>query len=219
MLDLNEKLRTALASRIRAVIADLPYSKADTAERLGVTPQAITGWEKRGRIGKTALTKLAALTGHSVAYFLTGKESDDSDWSQVRGFSGGEIALGDGASVEQYAEAHKLMFRTTSLRKQGLLGKPLEVYYGRGDSMEPSLHNGDAMLVDRSDVTPRDGAIFLLESEDGAIAKRLIEIDGRWYISSDNPHDPKWRKPVPLENGRRHFQILGRVRWIARWEG
>lgn len=216
MLDLTEPQRLALAGRVREAIAALPYNKAEVAERLGVSPQAITGWETKGRIGKTSLARLALLCGRSTDFFITGQD-EDPGWSDVRGYAS-YADLGDGAAAEEYAEAHKLKFRTSSLRGQGLTGHRLEVYYGRGDSMEPNIRHDDAMLVDRDDVTPRDGSIFLLESEDGAVVKRLEEIDGRWYVTSDNKHDPKWRKPVPMD-GRKHFKILGRVRWIGRWEG
>lgn len=217
MLDLTDRQRLDLAGRIRDAIAVLPYTKAEVAERLGVSPQAITGWETKGRIGKTSLSCLALLCGKSTDFFITGQEGEDPTWADIRGYAS-YADLGDGATTEEYAEAHKLKFRISSLRGQGLAGRRLEVYYGRGDSMEPNVRNDDALLVDRDDVSPRDGSIFLLESEDGAVVKRIEEIDGRWYVTSDNKQDPKWRKPVPMD-GRKHFKILGRVRWIGRWEG
>ncbi|WCE04462.1 S24 family peptidase [Pseudoxanthomonas sp. JBR18] len=144
-----------------------------------------------------------------------GIEPDTSDWADVEGFQA-NIALGDGAANEEWQEAHKLKFRASSLRRQGLFPGNLQVFYGRGDSMEPRIHDGDAILVDRSDTRPVDDGIFMLENEDGAYAKRLSKIDGRWFVTSDNGHDPKWRKPVALE-GRKPFKILGRVRWVGSW--
>lgn len=216
MLDESEQLRMALAARIREVIADMPQTKAEISEALGVTPQAITGWETTGRIGKKSLAGLAALSGKAITYFLSGQKSMPEDWSEIQGYAHA-VALGDGSSPDDYAEAHKLKFKTSSLRKKGLLGKRIEVYYGRGDSMEPRIKDGDALLVDLNDTTPRDDAIFVLESDEGAVAKRLIEMGGNWFVSSDNGHDPKWKKPVPM-NGKRPFRIVGRVRWIGSWE-
>ncbi len=142
---------------------------------------------------------------------------DSDDVHAVEAFAH-SLALGDGFTPDDYAESHRLLFRKSSLRGKGLLGRQLEVYYGRGDSMEPRIHDGDAMLVDRGDTTAKDGQVFVLEGPGGALAKRLTKIDGRWFFESDNKTDPKWRKPVPLD-GKETYTIVGKVRWIGSWEG
>lgn len=61
-----------LRSRIRKAMADHkpPISPADLARAFAVTPQAVNGWLKTGRIGKGRLLKLARLTGRPASYFL-----------------------------------------------------------------------------------------------------------------------------------------------------
>jgi hypothetical protein len=49
------------------------------------------------------------------------------------------------------------------------------------------------------------------------MAKRLVELGGRWFIASDNTDDPKWKKPVAVDETNQ-FAIHGRVRWIGSWE-
>lgn len=215
-----------LGKRVQAARQHRKLTQAELAKRVGMSQQALSRLERDDNESSAKLAEIAIECGVSPAWLareqgpmvVVHQESRGDDaFIAINGYAGG-VALGDGSAIEEYAEAHKLKFRISSLRKQGLLGRPLEVYYGNGDSMEPNIRDGDAILVDRSDTMPRDDSIFLLESEDGAVVKRLEEIDGRWYVTSDNKHDPKWRKPMPMD-GRKHFKILGRVRWIGRWEG
>lgn len=144
--------------------------------------------------------------------------SEWGEWSDVRGFAQA-AALGDGAEADDYAESHKLKFRATSLRRKGLRPDHLVVYYGKGDSMEPRIRDGDAILFDTSDTTPRDAAIFVVRRGREMYAKRCELLDGTAWFRSDNPHgDHHWRKPRRLDDPRDPLQILGRVRWIGSWE-
>ncbi len=61
--------------------------------------------------------------------------------------------------------------------------------YANGHSMEPTINDGDVLLVDASRVEPKDGQIFAMQSESkGTIVKRLVKSDfDRWIIRSDNP--------------------------------
>lgn len=141
-----------------------------------------------------------------------------SDWADVRGYAQA-TGLGAGAEADEYAESHKLKFRAASLRRKGLRPQHLVVYYGKGDSMEPRIHDGDAILFDTSDTTPKDGAVFIVQRGKEMYAKRCEVLDGVAYFRSDNPHgDHHWRKAKRMDNPRDPLQILGRVRWIGSWE-
>ncbi len=227
MLDLTEQQRLALAKRIRDAIAQLPHTKAEVAERLGVSPQAITGWESKGRIGKTSLSRLALLCGRSVDYFITGAEqspaSDDSDWGDIEGYAQA-VGLSEGVEAQEYAETHKLKFRADSLRKKRLNPRNLAVFYGDGDSMEPRIHSGDAVLFDQSDTRPRDGQLYVIlvpgAGAESYTVKRCELLDDLVLFKADNPKgDHGWKKPRRMDDPRRPIKIIGRVRWIGSWEG
>lgn len=141
-----------------------------------------------------------------------------NEWSDVMGYAQA-AGLGAGVEAEDYAEAHKLKFRASSLRRKGLRPQHLVVYYGKGDSMEPRIKDGDAILFDTSDTKPRDGAVFIVQRGKEMYAKRCELLDGAAYFRSDNPHgDHHWRKAKRLDNPRDPLQVLGRVRWIGSWE-
>lgn len=140
------------------------------------------------------------------------------EWDEVRGFPQA-VGLGSGAEAEEYAEAHKLKFRAESLRRKGLYARNLAVYYGKGDSMQPRIQDGDAILFDTSDQKPRDGQVFVVRVGKELFAKRCEILEETVFFRTDNPEgDHNWRKPKRMDNPRSPIEIIGRVRWIGSWE-
>ncbi|HYI38752.1 MAG TPA: S24 family peptidase [Allosphingosinicella sp.] len=84
----------------------------------------------------------------------------------------------------------------------------------QGDSMSPTLADGDDILVDGADGSDRlrDG-IYVLRREDTLMVKRLAinPFAARATITSDNPSYPEW-KDVDLST----LAIIGRVVWAGR---
>lgn len=140
------------------------------------------------------------------------------EWEDITGYSQA-VGLGAGTEAQEYAETHKLKFRAASLRRQGLRPHALAVYYGHGDSMEPRIKTGDAILFDTSDTRPADGAIFIVQVGREINAKRCEIIEDTVYFRSDNPSgDSAWRKARRMDNPKNPITVLGRVRWIGSWE-
>ena len=83
-----------------------------------------------------------------------------------------------------------------------------------GDSMEPTLGDGDDILVDRSDAADRvrDG-IYVLRFDDALNVKRIaMQPEGRRFtVRSDNAAYPSWPDCDQLR-----IDIIGRVVWVGR---
>lgn len=83
-----------------------------------------------------------------------------------------------------------------------------------GDSMEPTLSDGDEVLVDASDHASRlrDG-IYVLRADDSLVVKRVaIKPGGKQItIASDNPAYPTWN-----DMDRSEVHVVGRVIWFGR---
>lgn len=148
--------------------------------------------------------------------------SSDGDYTDVIGYSQA-VGLGAaGAEAVEYAETHSLKFKKSSLRKRGILNRPLAVYYGKGDSMEPAINDGDAILFDTSDTRVVDGVLYVIQV-DGAgnpeyYVKRAMMLDAGVYFASDNPNgDHTWRKPKAMDNKRHPITVIGRVHWVGGW--
>jgi phage repressor protein C with HTH and peptisase S24 domain len=61
----------------------------------------------------------------------------------------------------------------------------------KGESMEPSLYDGDLVVINTADVTPVNGLVYAINYEGEAVIKRMIREGGHWYLASDNP-SPKF---------------------------
>jgi hypothetical protein len=90
----------------------------------------------------------------------------------------------------------------------------LSIIHVLGDSMEPTLSDGDEVLVDASDQGSRlrDG-IYVLRADDALVVKRVTLRPGgrKITISSDNPAYPSWD-----DVDRSEIQVVGRVIWFGR---
>mgnify|MGYP001366480471 CR=1 FL=1 len=84
----------------------------------------------------------------------------------------------------------------------------------RGDSMLPTLSEGDDILVDQDDAADRlrDG-IYVLRFDDALLVKRLAlnPATRRLNIRSDNPAYPDWEDCNPAD-----VHVIGRVVWVGR---
>lgn len=138
------------------------------------------------------------------------------DWADIPAYDQ-SVAAGDGMSPDEYAAADSLKFKRSSLQRKGLYAKKLNVFYAKGDSMEPRIHDGDALLFDSDDTTPKDGVIFVVKYDGQYFVKRLAQYGKQWFLVSDNGTDPRWKKPIPVDTNT-DFEVLGRVRWIGSWE-
>lgn len=126
-----------------------------------------------------------------------------------------EASAGHGALAEMEAKSAQFGFDPGWLRKLTASKSPsLSIIGVRGDSMEPTLSDGDDVLVDLGDnqARLRDG-IYVLRMNDTLAVKRVaLEPQGRKVsVVSDNPAYPTW-------NGldRRTVHIVGRVLWFGR---
>ena len=77
-----------------------------------------------------------------------------------------------------------------------------------GDSMEPTIHDGDLVAVDASRTDPLNGHLFAVRTAGGLVVKRLRQSGRNWLLTSDNPgHAPR---PVARED-----RILGQIAWCG----
>jgi phage repressor protein C with HTH and peptisase S24 domain len=82
----------------------------------------------------------------------------------------------------------------------------------RGESMLPTIQDGDMMLVDESDRRPgRRDAIFVIRLDGALMVKRVALVDGALAITSDNPDFPA----IPLRRPA-EVDVVGRVVWLSR---
>ena len=120
-----------------------------------------------------------------------------------------QAAAGGGALDLDETVTGFVYFRTSWLRKHGLNPDRCSVIGVVGDSMEPTLRGGSAILLDQDRREPREGRVFVVQTSDGLVVKRAARDEsGAWMLASDNPRWP----PIPWPPEAR---IIGRVAWFA----
>lgn len=222
-----------MAERVKRALALREMTPSDLIARKVLSKAGIyfilDGTTKAEKIRASTVAKLSAALQVNPDWLQYGRGPmeggapvDEQQWEDVRGYAQA-MGLGGGPEASEYAETHKLKFKASSLARKRLRAPALAVMYGQGDSMEPRIQSGDAILFDTSDTRPRDGALFVILVPGAHNAeyqvKRCEMLDDLVYFKADNPNgDHRWKKAKRLDDKRNPIQIVGRVRWIGSWE-
>ncbi len=70
--------------------------------------------------------------------------------------------------------------------------------------MEPSLWDGDLVVINTGATEPKDGVAFVLNYEGEVLIKRLERDAGEWWLTSDNQRYKRKRCDE-------HALLIGRV--------
>ncbi|MFM2042080.1 MAG: hypothetical protein RLY86_656 [Pseudomonadota bacterium] len=122
-------------------------------------------------------------------------------------------AAGGGAVVTSEQVVDHLAFKAQWVRRT-LRRNPedLILIEANGDSMEPTIANGDLLLVDISITAFKDFAVYVM-SMDGELVVKRIERNfatGGVLISSDNP---RYRGQELTASQAQQLRIVGQVVW------
>jgi len=118
----------------------------------------------------------------------------------------GDESAGDGTAL---AFPPMLLRRITSAPTSSL-----RLITISGDSMAPTLEDGDMVMIDTGRTSPSPPGIFILDDGVGLVAKRVDAVPNSFpqqlRLSSDNPAYSNYQRRID------EVRILGRVVWFAR---
>ena len=115
------------------------------------------------------------------------------------------LAAGSGEIVFDESPEMSIAVATDALAAWARLER-LTCVRAAGDSMEPTIRDGDLVAIDAGRTEPLDGRLFAVRTDTGLVVKRLRQSGSRWLLASDNPaHAPR----AVAEDDR----ILGEVAW------
>nr|DAI35609.1 MAG TPA: Repressor protein CI [Caudoviricetes sp.] len=125
-------------------------------------------------------------------------------------------AAGHGAIVGNEEADDSLMFREDWIyRDLRMQPKDLILIRVSGESMRPTLNNGDVILVNHSLTRPDKEGIYIMRMGDMLLVKRLQALpDGQIRVTSDNPvYEPWTLDTSKMAEG--NVAIIGRVVWAG----
>lgn len=115
-------------------------------------------------------------------------------------------AAGEGKSNGKQFRA--LAFCRKWLGIHGLEARDLTAMQIRGNSMEPTIRNGDTALIDLGQKEIVDGDLFLVRDAGASLLKRVQrQLGGKLRLVCDNPNYPV------VECRESAVEIIGRVVW------
>jgi phage repressor protein C with HTH and peptisase S24 domain len=170
-----------------------------------------------------ALVRLAKTTGMALEWLATGEgpmRADEAvtpsaeEYSQIPLYAA-QASAGAGSDIQEEGVAAFLAFRTAWL-KQDLRANVagLAVLLVEGESMEPTLSDGDAVLIDRAATDPSREGVYVVRIDASLLVKRLQRLpDNQVRAASDNPaYEPfTFHWPAPVHR----VAIIGRVLWLG----
>jgi hypothetical protein len=122
-------------------------------------------------------------------------------------------SAGAGALTEAEGFAGKVGFDEKWLRKLGVDPAQVSLIRVEGDSMQPTLNDGDDIMVDNGAAArPLKDGVHVLRMDDVLMVKRLVkERGGKLSVLSDNSAYPSW---PGVDAGA--VSVIGRVVWVGR---
>ncbi len=195
-----------------ALIRERREDYASLSRLLGRNPAYVQQFIKRGipkKLDEEDRAKLARYFGVSEA-LLGGREPPPDDMIAVPVLDV-QASAGPGAFADSERARARMRFDATWLR--GLKVDPglLSVIQVTGDSMSPTLKDGDDILVDRTVRALKDG-IYVLRLDGVLNVKRVVlGLGRRVTIASDNDAYPD----LPGRD-RAELDVIGRVVWAGR---
>lgn len=136
---------------------------------------------------------------------VDGERFETVERFDAAGSAGGGALNLDGPPVDHLA------FSKRWLSQNGISAGSSFLINVAGDSMEPSLYDGDLVMIDKRKTQVRSGRIYALRDGDALRIKRVELIPGTALIlRSDNPaHAPEHR----VGDAMNAIKVLGEVVW------
>jgi len=209
----------AFRSRLTQVIHSFG-SVVALATAVGVSDNAIYKWlAGRGQPSVANLVALARAARVSVEWLATGEESKQTAQSIKRAVEQGDFIFmprsrirfsgGREGAIRSEQVVDSIAFRAEWV-KRALKAEPRDLILieAGGDSMAPTVEDGDLILATLAEPRFRQDGIYLLRHDGGLAVKRIQRRpDGKLLLRSDNP---KYEAMVVPS-----VDVVGRVIWIG----
>jgi phage repressor protein C with HTH and peptisase S24 domain len=209
-----KEARSAMSQKVLAELIRVHVNTIGKFERGDTVPDAI----QLSQIGQATQTNPAWLLCGEIydkavpidgAHLASGTPAD---LVLVSGY-GVKASAGNGDQVNDENVIGRFAFKRSWISRKGLNPNNLVVVTAHGDSMEPTVRDGDILLVDREIGRVASDGIYLIERENDLYCKRLQRrFDGGVTIMSDNPRYEAQHLSVDMAEA---LHVSGRVIWIG----
>lgn len=190
----------------RIISGETQNPKIETLRKLGKALKATESLELKVTAGLADVEKI----GTPIITWEKPEDLPEGEFVIVPRYDV-HVAAGNGHVVYDELEHDQgQAYRTSSVRNLATKASNLMTVYAKGESMEPSIYEGDALLVDRGQTTVKDRQVYILRYGHEIRVKRLfLRPDGGLRIVSDN--SSAFPEEVITGEEMKHIEIIGRV--------
>ena len=211
--ELAQRLSTD-AKKISRIEKDVQLPDSRLLIQLGEQYGVRSDWLLQGR-GSMFEQEISHANTHQTNHLGSYAEIDPEDFAYLPVYdvkaSAGPGAFNDFCSQE--AVQHMAFLNSWIHGSLGTTSERLVVIRAVGDSMIPTIGNGDSLLIDISPHFAGDG-LYCVQLHDTLFAKRVQrQMDHSYQLISDNPnYDPL--NVTHEDEGA--FRLIGRILWVGR---
>lgn len=104
-----------------------------------------------------------------------------------------------GFTIDAYEPDTTLQaFKAEWFTKNGFTPSKMLALIVSGESMEPTLYDGDTVVINTADTNLKDGEVFVFNLDGEVVIKRAVKDAGQWWLDSDNKNNTRFtRKACP----------------------
>ena len=193
------------------------YDK-DVAVALGISKESLSHFKKRKSVPLEQIVYFCAKRKISINWILFGQasqslEEETDKYLRIRYFSKINASAGGGALNEEEEKYELLTIDRKLLNNlyssQYANAEDIAALNVVGDSMEPTLQNGEVLLFDTKNIEIKKGGIFIVATNAGLFVKRISQkLDGSIELISDNKN---YNSEILSAYELTNTQIVGRV--------
>ncbi|WP_160115464.1 XRE family transcriptional regulator [Marinobacterium lutimaris] len=227
-----------VSRNVAALMTALQISQRELARRAGVSQPTIHKIVKGGGRGGTDrskyIDKVAEALGVKVEDLYkettpissftgeTPRQAKDTTplyrgiteerYAQIPVRSGASLSAGSGFFVDDEQATETVPVSLERLRSLGVSPSSAEIVNVSGESMFPTLWDGDQVLVDTAKNRPQNDKVFAFLFDGETRVKRFSrKLDGSWRIISDNEDKNQYPDEVLANHNMDMISIIGEV--------
>lgn len=193
---------------LKAKLDEKGITQKELAEKTNISVNTIRGWFSKDFIPDVAVsTKIAKALDTTTEYLVTGKQLPSKSGFYVP-FLNQTLSAGKGQFIPEEEQPENFIQVSDKLSK---FKGHIAAITVRGDSMEPTLYDGDIAICDNLGYDNSEGIFVVYLNNNGYIKRVQIGVD-EILIKSDNPNYDTIKEPI----GSQAIQIVGKLRAFIR---
>lgn len=229
-------MQNNLGIRVKTQRNKKGWSQAELAKRADVSQGTISQLENGTSTNTKHLSDIAKALGVSTEHLTDGiaiaETTRDTldDYLVIGGDSSAAPNTDDYVVIDQYDVAGScgngsligdvtikggLVFKRDWIKTIGANASDLATIYAQGDSMSPTIEDGQVLLVDKSAVRPQSTKIYIICIDGQLYIKRLINLYDKWVMRSDNTDKSSYPDIEISSEKMLNVDIQGRIVWQA----